>query len=171
MKNYLLTVMGDIDSDKMCKEIALSISPLVDSPNLKFQHKNGLMMLHFGTEVNKQEIYDYVQGVLYGTVDTFTLMEINDDVSVFMPKDIHGHLFDLESMDDDVSMKLNMDSVINNEDFEEKIEDEFISTVIAELNKQIKRPSLDQILDKINTTGYNSLTPFEQNTLENYSKK
>ncbi len=171
MKNYLLTVMGDIDSDKMCKEIALSISPLVDSPNLKFQHKNGLMMLHFGTEVNKQEIYDYVQGVLYGTVDTFTLMEINDDVSVFMPKDIHGHLFDLESMDDDVNMKLNMDSVINNEDFEEKIEDEFISTVIAELNKQIKRPSLDQILDKINTTGYNSLTPFEQNTLENYSKK
>lgn len=171
MKNYLLTVMGDIDSDKMCREIALSISPLVDSPNLKFQHKNGLMMLHFGTEVNKQEIYDYVQGVLYGTVDTFTLMEINDDVSVFMPKDIHGHLFDLESMDDDVNMKLNMDSVINNEDFEEKIEDEFISTVIAELNKQIKRPSLDQILDKINTTGYNSLTPFEQNTLENYSKK
>ena len=170
MKNYLLTVMGDIDSDKMCKEIALSISPLVDSPNLKFQHKNGLMMLHFGTEVNKQEIYDYVQGVLYGTVDTFTLMEINDDVSVFMPKDIHGHLFDLESMDDDVSMKLNMDSVINNEDFEEKIEDEFISTVIAELNKQIKRPSLDQILDKMIDKGYDKLTEHEKETLENYSK-
>ena len=31
-------------------------------------------------------------------------------------------------------------------------------------------PTLDQILDKINSKGYESLTPFEQDVLEGYSK-
>lgn len=170
MKNYLLTIIGNIESEKLCKEIALSISPLVDSPNLKFQHKNGVMFLHFGTEIAKEEIFDYVQGALYGTIDTFILTEINDNMSVFMPKDMFGHIFDLENSEDNLDMRLDMNLVFNNAEFEEKIEDEFIATMIAELSSHIKRPSLDQILDKINTKGYESLTHFEQETLKIYSK-
>jgi hypothetical protein len=39
------------------------------------------------------------------------------------------------------------------------------------INKLIKEPTLDELLDKINTKGYSSLTAFEQDILEKYSKK
>lgn len=170
MKNYLITIIGTVDSKKMCQEIALSISPLVDSPNLKFQHKNGVLLFHFASEVSKSEIYDYMNGILFGVSEAFILTEITDNVSVSMNDEMFGHLFDLENVGDDVSMRLDMDRVLKNEDFEEEeLDEEFISTLLSQVNN-IKKPTLDQILDKINTKGYNCLTPFERDTLENYSK-
>ena len=174
MNNYLLTIIGNIESEKMCKEIALSISPLVDSPNLKFQHKEGVLLMHFATEVSKGEIYDYVHGVLYGVIDTFILTEITDEVSVSMPKDMFGHLFDLENIDDDVTMRLEMGKIIMNQMnlFNEKYEldEEDLSILIDQFKPLVEKPSLDQILDKINNQGYESLSPFEKDTLESYSK-
>lgn len=170
MKNYLITIIGTADSKKMCQEIALSISPLVDSPNLKFQHKNGVLLFHFASEVSKSEIYDYMNGILFGVSEAFILTEITDNVSVSMNDEMFGHLFDLENVGDDISMRLEMDRVLKNEDFEEEeLDEEFISTLLSQVNN-IKKPTLDQILDKINTKGYNCLTPFERDTLENYSK-
>ncbi len=185
MKYYLLTIIGDIESEKMCKEIALSLSPLVDSPNLKFQHKKGTLLFHFGTEVHKEEIYDYVGGILFGIVDTFILTEITDNMSVYMPKEMVGHLFDLENIGDDVDMKLDMSRIVRNTDFEDicdddddfdpsfsnEIDSKFLSTIKSHLDSITVKPTLDQILDKINSKGYNSLTPYEKDTLENYSKK
>ena len=171
MKNYLITIIGTVDSKKMCQEIALSISPLVDSPNLKFQHKNGVLLFHFASEVSKSEIYDYMNGILFGVSEAFILTEITDNVSVSMNDEMFGHLFDLENVGDDVSMRLDMDRVLKNEDFEEEeLDEEFISTLLSQVNN-IKKPTLDQILDKINSKGYECLTPFERDTLENYSKK
>ncbi len=170
MKNYLITIIGTVDSKKMCQEIALSISPLVDSPNLKFQHKEGVLLFHFASEVSKTEIYDYLNGILFGVSEAFILTEITDNVSVSMNDELFGHLFDLQNVGDDVTMRLDMNRVINNVDFEEEeLDDEFISTLLSQVNN-IKKPTLDQILDKINTKGYNCLTPFERDTLENYSK-
>ena len=170
MKNYLVTIIGGVESKEMCQEIALSISPLVDSPNLKFQHKSGVLLFHFASEISKMEIYDYLNGILYGVSEAFILTEITDNVSVSMNDEMIGHLFDLENVADDVSMRLDMERVIKNEDFEEEeIDEDFISTLLSQVHN-IKKPSLDQILDKINTKGYEHLTPFERDTLENYSK-
>jgi hypothetical protein len=142
----------------------------VDSPNLKFQHKNGVLLFHFASEVSKSEIYDYMNGILFGVSEAFILTEITDNVSVSMNDEMFGHLFDLENVGDDISMRLEMDRVLKNEDFEEEeLDEEFISTLLSQVNN-IKKPTLDQILDKINTKGYNCLTPFERDTLENYSK-
>jgi len=181
MKYYLLTIIGDIESEKMCKEIALSLSPLVDSPNLKFQHKKGTLLFHFGTEVPKEEIYDYVGGILYGTIDTFILTEINDNMSVYMPKEMVGHLFDLENMGDNVDMKLDINRIVRNLDFEEDVDfdpsfsnemdSKFMSAIKSHLDSIMVRPSLDQILDKINLKGYDYLTQFEKDLLNNYSEK
>lgn len=170
MKNYLLTIIGGIESEEMCKDIAITMSPLVDSPNLKFQHKKNVLFLYFGTEVCKEELYEYVSGVFYGVVDTFVLTEVSDNVTVHMPEPMIGHLFDLESSDGDTKNDINMSRVMKNKDFLEGDDEEFISTMLKQLDTLKSRPSLDQILDKINNKGYESLTPFEQDTLENYSK-
>jgi hypothetical protein len=49
-------------------------------------------------------------------------------------------------------------------------EDEFTSKIITELKRQLKPPTLDQLLDKINLEGIEVLTQFEKGLLEKYSK-
>jgi hypothetical protein len=156
----------------MCQNVALSITPIVDSPNLKFQHANGVLIFHFSSEIPKEEIYEYVRGVLYGIADSFILTTMTDDVSVSMPEDIYNHLFDLESADGEMDMKLDMTRIKNNLDFVEQEEDDLVALLLEEMRESnvVKKPSLDQILDKVLTNGMESLSPFEKDTLETYSK-
>jgi len=172
MNKYLLTVFGEFETKEMCQNVALSITPIVDSPNLKFQHSKGVLLFHFSSEIPKEEIYEYVKGVLYGLSESFILTTMTDDVSVFMPKDIYNHLFDLDSANGEIDMKLDMTRIKNNLDFMEQEEDDLVALLLEEMrvNNMIKRPSLDQILDKVLTNGMESLSPFEKDTLETYSK-
>ena len=172
MNKYLLTVFGEFETKEMCQNVALSITPIVDSPNLKFQHSKGVLLFHFSSEIPKEEIYEYVKGVLYGLSESFILTTITDDVSVSMPKDIYNHLFDLDSANGEIDMKLDMTRIKNNLDFMEQEEDDLVALLLEEMreNNVIKKPSLDQILDKVLTNGMESLSPFEKDTLETYSK-
>jgi hypothetical protein len=172
MNKYLLTVFGEFETKEMCQNVALSITPIVDSPNLKFQHSKGVLLFHFSSEILKEEIYEYVKGVLYGVTESFILTTITDDVSVSMPEDIYNHLFDLESANGKIDMKLDMTRIKNNLDFMEQEEDDLVALLLEEMreNNVIKKPSLDQILDKVLTNGMESLSPFEKDTLETYSK-
>ena len=172
MNKYLLTVFGEFETKEMCQNVALSITPIVDSPNLKFQHSKGVLLFHFSSEIPKEEIYEYVKGVLYGVTESFILTTITDDVSVSMPEDIYNHLFDLESANGKIDMKLDMTRIKNNLDFMEQEEDDLVALLLEEMreNNVIKKPSLDQILDKVLTNGMESLSPFEKDTLETYSK-
>jgi hypothetical protein len=54
----------------------------------------------------------------------------------------------------------------------EQEEDDLVALLLEEMreNNVIKKPSLDQILDKVLTNGMESLSPFEKDTLETYSK-
>jgi len=172
MNNYLLTVFGEFETKEMCQNVALSITPIVDSPNLKFQHSKGVLLFHFSSEIPKEEIYEYVKGVFYGVTESFILMKMTDDVSVSMPDDIYNHLFDLESTNGQLDMKLDMTRIKNNLDFMEQEEDDLVALLLEEMreNSLIKKPSLDQILDKVLIDGIESLSPFEKYTLETYSK-
>lgn len=171
MKNYLLTLFGEITSKKMCMEVAMTISPIVDSNNLKFQHKNGVLFMSFSSEIDKEEIYEYVKSALYGSLDTFVLTEINDKFSVSMSDESMEHLFDLDNVGDDVDMTLEMGKfspyLINDED---EINDEYLPILLETLTKLYPKPTLDQLLDKINSQGYSSLTKFEKDMLEIYSE-
>lgn len=172
MKNYLLTVIGKFNSEKMCQDLAISLTPLVDSPHMKFQHNNGVMIFHFATEVDKSEIFDYVSGILFGVTQTFILTEVSDNMTVSLPKEIKNHLFDLENVSDEVDMNIDMTQIRNNAEMfgDEEDEEDIVALLLGEKDDLVKRPTLDQILDKINSKGYQSLTPFEQDVLEGYSK-
>jgi hypothetical protein len=89
-----------------------------------------------------------------------------------MPEDIYNHLFDLESADGEMDMKLDMTRIKNNLDFMEEEEDDIVALLLEEMKEKglFKRPSLDQILDKVLSNGIESLSSFEKDTLETYSK-
>ena len=168
MKKYFLILFGDFESEDICKEVALTITPLVDSPHLKFNHSKGNLIFHFASEVSQEEIYDYVMGSLFDLCSSFLLTENTDKVSLFLPSKIKQHLLDLENEGEDVEVKINLNQTRSLEDLER--EEDFVALLLDEVKKQVKKPSLDQLLDKINTKGIDSLSKFEKDVLDEYSK-
>lgn len=172
MNKYILTVIGNLDSDKTCKQIALSLTPVVDSPNLKFQHTSGVLIFHFASEVTKSELFSYVMGSLYGITESFILTELTDNVTVSFPLDIKNHLLDLDKIGDDIQMKLNLNSIKKNLDSLEPddFEEDWVALLLEEELENLHKPTLDQLLDKIASNGIDSLNKFEKRILESYSK-
>lgn len=170
MVKYFLTVVGNFESERMCKDLAVALTPIVDSPNLKFQHTKGVLIFHFATEVSKDEVYDYILGVCYGITETFILTELTDNLTVSLPKEIREHLLDLENIGKDVTMKIDLRDIDDEWDEEDDDEDDIVASLLEQHNSLIKKPSLDQILDKITSKGYQSLSEFEKDILESYSK-
>ena len=96
MKKYFLILLGDFKSEEFCKDVALTITPLVDSPQLKFQHSNGALIFHFASEVDQTEMYEFLSVSFFGLVSSFILTENTDNLSLYMPEDAKTHLLDLE---------------------------------------------------------------------------
>ena len=172
MNNYLLTIIGEFQTKEMCKSIALSITPIVDSPSLKFHYGKNVLVFHFSSQIPQEEITEYTRGILFGISEYFILNKMTDNVSVSMPQDVYTHLFDLETNGEDVDMILDMNRIKNNLDFMEEDEDDIVALLLEEMKDKglFKRPSLDQILDKVLSNGIESLSSFEKDTLETYSK-
>lgn len=172
MNNYLLTIIGEFSTSESCKNIGLSITPIVDSPNLKFHYTKNVLIYHFSSEVSQEEITDYIKGILFGVSDLFILNKMTDDVSVSAPKEIYDYLFDLDSVGGNMEMKFDMARIKSNLDFMEEEEDDLVALLLEEMRESnfIKKPSLDQILDKVLSKGISSLSKFEKDILETYSK-
>lgn len=173
MTKFLLTIIGDFKRENLLSEVALTLTPIVDSPHLKFQSSHGALIFHFASEVDQEEIHDYIQGSLFGLIDCFILTEYTDKVSVFMTKELKDHLFDLENESEDViNINIDMSHVKKNSNFmdEEEEDDDFVALLLNQVKEKVKKPPLDYILDKITNKGIDSLSPFEKDTLDLYSK-
>lgn len=170
MKKYILSVFGTFEKEKDCQDLAIALTPIVDSKHLKFQHSKGVTLFHFASEVSKVEIYDYVVGILYGITETFILTEINDNMTLHLPNNVISHLMDLENDSEDAEMKIDMNRIKKNLDFmEEEDDDDFVALLLGEKNNLFKKPSLDEILDKILDKGYDTLTEYEKEILKSFS--
>ena len=151
MKKYLLTIFGEFKSNEICEEIAIALSPVVDSPNLKFQFTKGVLIFHFASEMDMSDIHEYWEMTSYDLYESFILFDLetnegNDGIEmVLVPRN------GVQYMD-------------NTED------DEFVALLLNDIKKNLKPLTLDQLLDKIKNGGIESLTPFEKGTLDNYSK-
>lgn len=177
MKKYLLTVMTGNFDEGMCNDIGMSITPIVDSKFLNFVHNGGgTILFSFDSEVEKQDIYTYINGVLFGISDMFVLTEVNDSVTIYVDKNQSSNVFLNLQTGDSYDMKINMDDVMYDRTYKEDFEDDeeygiFIEELKDKLKKQkIVRPSLDWLLDKIKDEGIGSLSSTEKNYLEQYSK-
>jgi hypothetical protein len=169
MKKYLLTIFGDFKTDAICKEIAIALTPLIDSPNLKFQYTKGVLIFHFGSEMDIKDIHEFLEITSYELYESFILSEFTDKVSVYMPDETIKHLFDLDT-NDESGQEMVLVPKNNLQYIDDSSEDEFVALLLNELKGNLKQPTLDQLLDKIKSQGIESLTPYEKGTLENYSK-
>ena len=171
MKKYLLVVFGDFKSKKLIESVGKGLAPIVDSRHLKFQYIKGALIMYFGSEVNQEELHDFLTGFFYGISETFILTEMNDKVSLYMTDETKAHLLDLDNDGDDVEIRIDMSSMIKPQMDEEFMTEDFVKFLLDEFNEEVKVPTLNEILDKINEKGIKSLSPFEKEILDNYSKK
>jgi len=188
MKNYLATVIGNFITDESCNDMVMSVAPLVDSPNMKYQFGGGIIMMHFATEVPKDEIFEYITGLIHVDSEILILTEVSDKVSVHVPFEKSGHLFDLDNPGQNNDYSIDMKGVIENTDlyddldeddidisfsneikFSKDFESQFKSKVSQWMGTPATKTTLDTILDKINVLGMDSLTKHELTLLQNYS--
>jgi hypothetical protein len=126
------------------------------------------LVFHFASEISQDEINDYIIGSLFDICGSFILTEYTDKVSLFLPDGIKEHLLDLENSKDEIHINITPSSRSMNDGEED--DDDFVALLLENLKKEVKKPSLDFILDKIASTGFESLSQFEKDTLESYSK-
>ena len=169
MKKYLLTIFGDFKTNSVSNEIAMALTPLVDSPSLKFQFTKGVLIFHFGSEIDIKDIHEFLELTSYGLYDSFILSEYTDKVSVFMSEENKKHLFNLENIDDNDGIEM-VYVPKDPEEHEEEYDEDFVALLLNEVKKNLKTPSLDQLLDKIKSEGVESLTQYERGILESHSK-
>lgn len=179
MKNYFLTVFGDFRDIKILEEILSMMLPVIDSPRVKFQRMNNCVLMHFSTEVEQEEVYYFLEGGMNELYSGFVLTQMDDKVMINFPQVVKEHLLDLNSTDFSNEKIIRIDlkqpdfDETKFEEFEIEYEDEeaFITSFVDHLkNKKIKKPSLNELLDKINLSGMDSLNKDEIKLLENYSK-
>lgn len=175
MKKYLLIVIGDFTPEGITQDIALALTPLVDSEHLKFQKTDTVLIFHFATSVSEMEVKDYIYGVLFGLSNTYILTEMNDNVSVVMPEEFKNHLLNLEEGTADKMNSLEMVKIKNNqynsdEMVDDELNEEILALLLGKKKYKARKISLDSVLDKINEKGIESLTSEEKSILESYSK-
>jgi hypothetical protein len=168
MKKYLLSLHGDFVSKQMCKDIAAALTPIVDSPHLKFSHRQNNLLFCFESEVDQIELHDYIQGSLFGLFDYFILSVVGDNMSVCMDDSTSGHLFDVQNDSEDVDLRIDMTKEIYQD--QEEVDSEFLNDLLNDIKSKIRKPSLDEILDKIREKGLKSITPYEKDILDNFGK-
>ena len=173
MKKFLLVIFGDYlqdsESTEYLKNFAVSLTPLVDTPQIKFQFTKGTSIFHFGTEVPMEEINYYIKSCIEndGVDMSFILTEMNDKVSLSFPQVTYEHLMDLDS---DKLSEIRLSQNTNDINFEEDESQYENLASFLELIKNDRKPSLDSILDKIKEKGLGSLTSYEKDILSEYSK-
>ena len=104
----------------------------------------------------------------------YFIMEYTDNMSVVLPRTLFEHLFDLDKKDTDVDLNtrnfglqktgLGMTAKELDEQFDEEIDEKIFEEIMNKAG--FKKPTVDEILDKINEFGIESLTPLEQSVLK-----
>ena len=175
MKKYLLSLYGDLETKEMCQAIATTPTTNVDSPHLKFSHRKKSLLICFEREVHSDELMPYIKGSSLGLYDYYILSVVDDNLTVSMDEKTKGHLFDVHNDSEDVDMRIDMKKEMffpEETSFysEEDGDSAFIETILNELKTKLKRPSLDEILDKIRDKGIESISPYEKDILDNFGK-
>jgi hypothetical protein len=189
-KQYMIFIYGNYkDKDKIVELIAIQISAFTDPDTyVKYNYGDYGVVMNFQSEYNFYQLRDNIHIVLEKAVDQYFLMEVPNAMYAFMPPEMKLNLFDLNEENHNFEDKENkekpdvniLDKFIFNiasslmpEDMlsEEDMDKMFENIMLKVSNKDPKqKPTIDDILDKIQDNGFDSLTNFEKQILDEYSK-
>jgi hypothetical protein len=167
MKNYLVTLLGDFESDELCQEIVLALSPIMDSETVKIKRLPGVLMMYFASDMGTFELHVSFKIFSKDTGLSFILSEHTDNMSVFLNGDDE---FDFLNLSNNQGSDLELIPKQGFQYIDNINEEEFVALLLNEVKKNVVTPSLDELLEKVKEGGIGALSPFEKGVLESYSK-
>ena len=191
---YLLFVYGDFrGKDKIVELISLQLSSFTTmTSNIKFNYGDYGAIYNFESEHNFYNIRDHVHIILEKVSFQYFLIEKPKNMYAYMPPELKINLFDLFSDNDNKEYNIteeeesnytnlvdmfyyNTNTTFSEEDLFKGIDkDQLFQNIMERLryeDEEEYKPTVDDILDKIRDKGIESLTSYEKNLLEEYSKQ
>lgn len=167
IENYILFIYDFFSGNRehLPHVIPLRLLPLTEG-DIKFVYGDYGMICNLESRKSFKKIKKLVKKSLKGEVDQYFLIKVPEDMVVYMPGNMVDGLFGKYHNVETVHWKPkkeHMDEMFN------KIMDDLYDEGSNDFGRPPK-PSLDQILDKISRSGFDSLSDLEKDLLKKYSK-
>ena len=187
MQYLLLAFTKQQEQEKFVNRLADDISAIATSETVNFYFGPEAIIYTFSSSDDLEYVKSYFDAILGGLWIPFILTPYQPDkMTYWFEKEVENHLFgtnncvqedDLTKEEKEEVQKLmfkgldeSLENALNNDD---DSVDEFLQTLLDSDKRKTKKskviPTLDDLLDKINKTGINSLTQEEKNLLKKYS--
>ena len=163
MKTYMLNLHYMEESDFLIDGLILELEKIANNKRVNEMRATESCICYFESEMDLISIHTILANKIDRLHVLVILSEVSDNMSVHMSEEIAQHLFDLES---EIDESYDIPGLEGEIDFS----DDFAVQLLEEVRRQIKTPTLDDLLDKIKVGGVSSLSPFEKGVLETYSK-
>jgi hypothetical protein len=151
------------ESDFLIDGLILELEKIANNKRVNEMRATESCICYFESEMDLISIHTILANKIDRLHVLVILSEVSDNMSVHMSEEIAQHLFDLES---EIDESYEIPGLEDEIDFS----DDFAVQLLEEVRRQIKTPTLDDLLDKIKVGGVSSLSPFEKGVLETYSK-
>ena len=142
--------------------------------DVRYQYGEAGLIVNFETSLTTDGISKFFEESITKLTAMFFVFPVNDNMILSMDEDIHSHLFgetDKKSDSKVTNFTINMTDIptFGDSDMTDSMEKIF-SLLFKPLTIPVETPTLDQLLDKINESGIDSLTESEIKILNEYSK-
>ena len=177
MELFLVVFAKSNKQEEFVHWIGGEISELSSEPDLKYFFGQENIVFKFTTNKTFVEVKEHLND-LFNTLDLGYILSIytTESMSFFFPSEAQkfftGETSETSDFHNFLQQKLNNLEEVNYE------LDMSISNLVQELSQlgnqtksQPKKPTLDELLEKINSQGLSELTKEELNLLDEYSKK
>jgi len=194
-RTYLLFIYGVFNDDERVKGTVSTLLPVLSTKAMKYIWGDYGIVCMFSSKVKFAELSDFVFAHISGESNQYFLTEKTDKLSVYGPDKAMEHLLSsddfIPSLEEDSTDEVITDDFIyeflKKQDFNfseidfskiqdfkivednEDEEDEDIEKIKKQSKNKVQKPSLDDILEKIQTDGINTLTSQEKKLLDDYS--
>jgi hypothetical protein len=168
--NYLLIVFAKHEKpEELVNVICDNLIDKTGSENAKYYMTDESFIITFESDKKFDNLKKEVGSIFEKTQIVYVLLPYNPEVlSVNMVHEVYQHLFG-NTKTNDFTISFDLTQVNENTEFEDELDfDDIENFVLPRLKPKPK--TLDELLDKIASEGYNSLTDQEKKQLDNYSK-
>ena len=183
--SYLAILFGDYrNKEQKISNIIYSITPLANSKDVRFVYSDSHILIHFTSNFIYSELQKLIDMAIHSECDLYLFFSYNESFSVKMPPEVFNHLFDWSKESKSVNLDLRNNKLINIgfgpsqeeiskllSDLEFEEFDDLPEILFGNLKtEKVETPlDMDSILEKIKTSGIESLTKQEQEFLKNIS--
>ena len=170
-KSYLLFLLGEFKSiNNPLTQIIDTLSFVIGTPYLKYVHHDNLIVAHFESYDTLEDIHFFLNTTLDDTILSYFLIPKPRKLGMRLDEELEQHLTDLKKNTFKSDEKIIKEKLNKNINHINEVLHGYTDKFINKLKDKTIEYNLDEILDKINQQGLETLTLEEKNFLDNISK-